>query len=165
MHKLIINEKKIQDKIFKIRDMQVMLDRDLAELYGVQTKVFNQAVKRNAKRFPNHFRFQLTQNEKNELVTNCDRFKNLKYSSSSPYAFTEQGVSMLSSVLKSDIAIDVSIKIIDAFVNMRKYINANSLMLDRFERIEQRLSTHDDNFSKIFNAIEDRSIKPKQGVF
>lgn len=160
-----ISTQNIQNKIFSIRDMQVMLDKDLAELYGVETKVFNQAVKRNAKRFPSHFRFQLNEKEKNELVTNCDRFKTLKHSTSLPYAFTEQGVSMLSAVLKSDIAIDVSIKIIDTFVSMRKFISANSLMFERFERIEKKLSLHDDNFNQLFNAIEDKSIQPKQGIF
>ena len=165
MNDLVINEQNIQSKIFSIRNKQVMIDRDLAELYGVETKVFNQAVKRNIKRFPEMFRFQLVESEKNELVTNCDRFKTLKHSTSLPYAFTEQGVSMLSAVLKSDIAIEISIKIIESFVNMRKLISSNSLMFERFERIERRLSLHDDNFNKIFNAIEDKSLKPKQGIF
>ena len=142
-----------------------MLDRDLALLYTVETKVFNQAVKRNIKRFPENFRFQLSENEKNELVTNCDRFKMLKHSSSLPYAFTEQGVSMLSAVLKSDIAIDISIKIIESFVRMRKIITSNSLIFDRFERIEQRISLHDDKFNKIFNAIEEKGAPQKQHIF
>ena len=96
MQKLIVTEEGIQSRIFTFRGVQVMLDRDLAELYQVETKVLNQAVKRNIKRFPESFRFQLTLEEKNELVTNCDRFRTLKHSSSLPYAFTEQGVSMLS---------------------------------------------------------------------
>jgi hypothetical protein len=93
-----------------------MIDRDLAELYGVATKALNQAVRRNEKRFPPDFVFQLNTNEKDELVTNCDRFKLLKHSSSSPYAFTEQGVAMLSSVLNSDKAIEVNVLIMRAFV-------------------------------------------------
>ena len=145
--------------------MQVIVDRDLAELYGVQTKVFNQAVKRNTKRFPESFRFQLNENEKSELVTNCDRFKMLKHSTSLPYVFTEQGISMLSAVLKSDIAIEISIKIIETFVEMRRYLASNSLMHERFERIEHRLSTYDDNFHKIFEAMESKDIKPKEGIF
>lgn len=96
MNALTPIESTIQQKIFTIRNVQVMLDRDLAELYGVETKVLNQAVKRNSERFPTSFRFQLNSDEKNELVTNCDRFASLKHSSSLPYAFTEQGVSMLS---------------------------------------------------------------------
>jgi len=164
MNNLVIDNK-IEDKIFTIRGVQVILDRDLASLYQVETKVFNQAVKRNIQRFPQNFRFQLNENEKNELVTNCDRFNSLKHSSSLPYAFTEFGVSMLSAILKSDIAIEISIKIIESFVNMRKIISSNSLMYERFERIEQRLSIHDTNFEKIFKAIEDKSLQPKQGIF
>ena len=93
----------IENKIFVIRGIKVMLDRDLAELYGVKTMVLNQAVKRNIKRFPDDFMFKLNDNEFKELITNCDRFKVLKHSPSTPYAFTEQGVAMLSSVLNSKI--------------------------------------------------------------
>ncbi len=95
----------IKNMIFSFRGEQVMIDRDLAELNGVKTKVLNQAVKRNIERFPDDFSFQLTDNERNELVTNCDRFKNLKHSSINPYAFTEQGVAMLSAVLRSETAV------------------------------------------------------------
>ena len=165
MQELIINENNIKDKIHTIRNHQVMLDRDLAQLYGVETKVFNQAVKRNIKRFPQNYRFQLNENEKNQLVTNCDWLNNLKHSSSLPYVFAEQGVSMLSAILKSDKAIDISIKIIDSFVSMRKLISQNISMFERFERIEQRLNIHDENFDKLFEALEDKSRKPKQGIF
>ena len=165
MQDLIINENNIKDKIHTIRNLQVMLDRDLAELYGVETKVFNQAVKRNIKRFPKNYRFQLTENEKNQLVTNCDWLNSLKHSSSLPYVFTEQGVSMLSSILKSDKAINISIKIIDSFVSMRKLISQNIPMFERFERIEQRLTIHDENFDKLFEALEDKTLKTKQGIF
>ena len=103
-----------------------MIDRDLAFLYGVETKVLNQAVKRNIKRFPNNFRFQLTKDELAELVTNCDRFKALKHSTSLPYAFTEQGVAMLSAVLKSTVAIEVSIRIMEAFVSIRRFLSQNA---------------------------------------
>ncbi len=92
---------KIEDAIYTIRGQQVLLDRDLAMLYQVETKVLNQAVKRNIERFPERFRFQLSKEETTELVTNCDRFKLLKHSSVCPYAFTEQGVAMLSTVLRS----------------------------------------------------------------
>ncbi len=161
----IVDNMDIQDKIFTIRGVQVILDRDLAALYQVETKVFNQAVKRNIQRFSEKFRFQLNENEKNELVTNCDRFNSLKHSTSLPYAFTEFGISMLSAVLKSNIAIEISIKIIESFVNMRKVMSSNTLMYQRFERIENRLSVHDENFEKIFKAIEDKSVKPEQGIF
>ncbi len=136
MNELVIDED-IKNKIYTIRDKQVMLDRDLSKLYGVETKVFNQAVKRNIERFPDNFRFQLTDIEKNELVTNCDRFNILKHSSSNPYVFTEQGVSMLSAILKSKIAIEVSIKIINSFVNMRKVISNNSLIYQKIDDLEK----------------------------
>ncbi len=146
-----------------------MIDKDLAELYEVETKVFNQAVKRNENRFPIDFRFQLTTIEKNELVTNCDRFNSLKHSTSNPYAFTEQGVSMLSAILRSDIAIEISLKIIRSFVNMRKIISQNSYIFQRLGNIETlRIKDKieiDEKFDKIFNALEDKSLKPKQGIF
>lgn len=99
--KNLMVQEKIENKIFLIRGKKIMLDRDLAELYGVETKVFNQAVKRNKKRFPEDFMFQLT--EKEYVVTNCDHLKILKFSYQLPYAFTEQGVAMLSSVLNSEL--------------------------------------------------------------
>jgi len=165
MNELIQTEQTIQKAIFTVRGKQVMLDKDLAELYHIETKVFNQAVKRNIKRFPESFRFQLTKIELENLRSQIVTFKenlNTKYL---PYVFTEQGVSMLSAILKSDVAIDISIKIIESFVSMRKIITSNSLMFERFERIEQKLSLHDKNFDEIFNAIEDKSIKPSQGIF
>lgn len=97
----------IENRILTIRDNQVIVDRDLVELYGVDTKRLNEQVKRNLERFPERFRFQLTNDEKNELVANCDRFKTLKHSSSNPFVFTEQGVAMLSAVLKSETAMEV----------------------------------------------------------
>jgi len=93
-----------------------MIDRDLAELYQVQTKRLNEQVKRNVDRFPMEFCFQLDDKEKNELVANCDRFEMLKHSSSNPYVFTEQGIAMLSAVLRSDVAVKVSVKIMNTFV-------------------------------------------------
>lgn len=99
-----------------------MIDRDLAELYGVETKRLNEAVKRNIERFPERFRFQLTKEEMAELVANCDRFNSLKHSTVRSYAFTEQGVAMLSTVLRSETAIRVSIRIMDAFVAMRRFM-------------------------------------------
>lgn len=161
----LIDKQTIQNKIYTIRGFQVMIDRDLADLYEVQTKRLNEQVKRNIQRFPESFRFQLTEIEKKELVADCDRFKTLKHSTSLPYAFTEQGVSMLSSVLTSDIAIEVSIQIIESFVNMRKLISSNSLFFERFERIEQKLFTHDKKFNEIFNAIEEKGTPQKQHIF
>ncbi len=164
MNDLILDENIMQKMIFTFRDKQVMIDKDLATLYQVETKVLNQAIKRNIERFPDDFRFQLTNEEKNELVTKCDRFKILKHSTSNPYAFTEQGISMLSAVLKSKIAVDISIKIIRAFVDMRKLILSNSSLFYKLEQTELKLIKHDENFQKIFKILEKDNI-PNQGVF
>jgi len=161
----ILETDKIQNLIFTFRGIQVMIDGDLAGLYNVSTKVMNQAVKRNQQRFPDVFRFQLTEIEKNELVTNCDRFKNLKHSSVNPYVFTEQGVAMLSSVLRSETAVKVSIQIMNAFVGMRKFISQNAAIFQRLDKVEQKQLDTDTKFEKIFKAIEERGISPKQGIF
>lgn len=155
----------IQNQIFTFRNVQVMVDRDLATMYQVETKVLNQAVKRNIERFPKLFRFQLTDMQKKELVTNCDRFKNMKHSSVNPYVFTEQGIAMLSAVLRSDIAIQVSIQIMNAFVETRKFINTNASIFQRLENMEEKQLLNNQNFKQLFNALEDKSLTPKQGVF
>ena len=115
---VIVDNKEIQSMIYNFRGRQVMIDRDLAYLYNVETKALNQAVKRNISRFPESFRFQISDDEKDELVTNCDRFKTLKHSSLNPYAYTEQGIAMLSAVLRSDVAVEVSVKIMNSFVEL-----------------------------------------------
>lgn len=166
---ILIDNKTIQSKIYTIRGIQVMLDEDLALLYGVELKRLNEQVKRNIERFPEKFRFQLAEDEYENLRSQIATLSldkgwgmHRKYL---PYVFTEQGVSMLSAVLRSQTAIDVSIKIIDSFVEMRKFISSNANMFGRFERIEQRLSLHDENFNKIFNAIEEKGTPQKQHIF
>ncbi len=156
---------KIESRIFTIRGLQVMLDRDLAELYQVPVKVLNQAVKRNINRFPERFRFQLNKMETDELVTNCDRFKSLKHSSILPYAFAESGVAMLSTVLRSNIAVSVSVKIMDAFVAMRKILSANTGIVQRLETVEQKQIETDKKVDEIFNALESKDAIPKCGIF
>ena len=170
MHTIIpVESQSIQNKIYTIRDTQVMLDEDLAVLYGVEAKRLNEQVKRNIERFPEKFRFQLTENEYENLRSQFATLsfekgwgKHRKYL---PYVFTEQGVSMLSAVLKSQTAIEVSIKIIDTFVEMRKFISLNANIFQRFERVEQRLSLHDEQFNKIFEAIENNEVQQKQHIF
>ena len=160
----LYNTSEIENRIFTMRGVQVMVDRDLAELYQVETKVLNQAVKRNNDRFPTLFRFLLTDAEKDELVTNCDRFKNLKHSSNNPYVFTEQGVAMLSAVLRSNTAVKVSIEIINAFVEMRKLLHNNTLLLQRVQAVENKLTLNDEHFNRIFKALESNTV-PKQDIF
>ena len=161
----IISQKHIESQIFTIRGLQVMIDRDLAEMYQVETKVLNQAVKRNSERFPIQFRFQLTENEKTELVTICDRFDSLKHSSSNPNVFTEQGVAMLSAVLRSKIAVQISIQIINAFVEMRKFIANHYGLLQRMDGIERKQLETDQKFEQVFKALESKNAIPNQGVF
>jgi len=164
----LFQPEQIQSLIVSFRNEQLMIDADLASLYNVETKVLNQAVKRNIERFPNSYRIQLSDEEKNELVTSCDRFEKLKHSTSNPYAFTEQGVAMLSSVLKSETAVKVSIQIIDAFVTMRKFIGSNAQFFQRLDRLELKQlsdkSELDEKFKLVFDAIEQKEISPKQGI-
>jgi len=165
----IMQTEHIQNLIFTIRGVPVMLDRDLAVVYGVETKVLNQAVKRNIARFPQEFRFQINEEERDELVTICDRFEPLKHSTVNPYAFTEQGVSMLSAVLRSDTAVKVSIQIMNAFVQMRRFIQDNAKVFERLELVERRQlvfeSETEKNFEKVFQALERRDTPPEQGIF
>lgn len=142
-----------------------MVDRDLAELYGVQTRALKQAVKRNSERFPSDFMFEATDDDINFMVSQSVIPSKQHLGGAKPFIFTEQGVANLSSVLTSKIAVEINIKIMRAFVAMRKFISSNMSMFERFERIEQRLSMHDDNFNKIFDAIESKEIKPTQGIF
>lgn len=145
----------IENLILTIRGQRVMLDRDLAALYGVATKVLNQAVKRNINRFPAHYMFQLAKSEKLELVTNCDRLKSLKHSSSLPYVFTEHGVAMLSSVLNSERAIQINIQIIDAFIALRRFALASNpeTITNRIAILEQTLLRYMDKNDKRINEI------------
>ncbi len=133
-----IEEIDIAKLIVVVRGQQVLIDRDLAMLYHVETKALNQKVKRNIARFPERYRFQLTKDEMQELVTNCDRFKSLKHSTSPSYAFTEQGLSMLSAVLPSQMAVDTSIRIMDAFVGMRRYLSSNAHIFQRLDHLEMQ---------------------------
>ena len=165
---LAIIETDIREQILTIRGMQVMLDRDLAALYGVSTKALNQAVKRNAERFPDRFMFRLTDSEMNELVTNCDRFKRLKHSSVTMCAFTEQGIAMLSAVLRSDVAVQASLRIMDAFVAMRRALVTMAPMLTRLEAIERRQITdqsrNEARFDEIFAKMSEGEL-PEHQIF
>ena len=160
----------IQNRIFTIRGLQVMIDRDLAELYQVETRRLNEQVRRNIRRFPDEFMFQLSKEEmeywKSQIATSNKEKMGLR---KPPLAFTEQGVSMLSAVLKSETAIKVSIQIINAFVQMRKFLINNATLFQRLENVEIKLLTNqiksNEKFELIFKALEDKSITPKQGLF
>lgn len=154
----------IEGRIVSCRGQYVMIDRDLAELYNVETKVLNQAVKRNLDRFPEHFRFQINDAEKEELVTNCDRFDVLRFSHSNPFAFTEQGVAMLSAVLKSETAVKVSIRIMEAFVAMRNFLMSNASLYQRMDRLELRQLKTDEKVDAILDRLN-QNLDASQGVF
>jgi len=144
----------IERKIYVARGQKVMLDSDLAKLYGVATKVFNQAVGRNLQRFPEDFRFQLTEEEfeflRSQFVTSNKGRGGRRYL---PYVFTEQGVAMLSGVLNSERAVQVNISIMRAFVSMRKMLLTNEEVGKKLVELESKLGSHDENFKKVFTAI------------
>ena len=158
----------IASKIVVFRGVQVMLDRDLAELYEIDTKVLKQSVKRNIERFPEEFCFELDKNEfenlRSQIVTSS--WGGLRYA---PFAFTEQGVAMLSAVLRSEKAIKVSIEIMNAFVLMRHYLHDNMNLVGRLTAVENKVDSKfkaiDENFSKIFKELDSSPKNAKEGVF
>ena len=158
----------IRSRILTIRGVQVMLDRDLAELYGVPTGALNQAVKRNINRFPERFMFQLAKDEASDLKSQIV-ISSWGGSRSYPYAFTEQGIAMLSSVLRSETAVLVSIKIMDAFVAMRKAIASFTPMLMRLDTLERRQivdqARNEERFKLILDAMQDKKFPPQKVFF
>jgi len=193
----VYNSESIQRKIYTIRDLQVMLDRDLSELYCVETRRLNEQVKRNIERFPKEFMFQLTKEEYENLMlqiamsnpaalrsqnatlkekgtflrnpndtSNNQRGKHRKYL---PYVFTEQGVAMLSGVLRSETAVKISIQIMSAFVEMRRFLINNALLFQRLDNVERKQfefeTETNEKFDKVFDALQSKDIEPKQGIF
>lgn len=176
----IVKQQDIENRIFTVRNIQVMLDFHLSELYGVETKRLNEQVKRNNSRFPAEFMFRLTEEEyislrsqnatlkKDEVLRsqngtlNAGRGKHRKYA---PYVFTEQGVAMLSAVLRSETAIKVSIQIIQAFVEMRKFIADNAAIFQRLDKVEHKQLETDEKFERVFDALQSKELSPRQGIF
>lgn len=155
----------IQRKIYTIRNMQVMLDKDLAQLYEVKATRLREQVKRNPKRFPSDFMFQLTDSEV-ELLVSQNAIASKKYLGGYlPYAFTEHGVANLSSVLTNDKAIEVNIYIMRAFVTMRRFLSSNVEMFQRLDFVERKQIVHDHKFEELFDAIQNKDINPVKGIF
>ncbi|MBI5298875.1 MAG: ORF6N domain-containing protein [Deltaproteobacteria bacterium] len=155
---------RIEQTILIIRGHKVILDADLATLYGVSIKRLNEQVKRNVERFPEDFMFVLSSKEMEELVANCDRFKNLKHSTVLPYAFTEHGTIMVANVLKSARAVLVSIQVIRAFVHLREILNGNRELARKLNELEKK---YDYQFKIVFDAIRELMtppIKPKRPI-
>lgn len=148
-----IPDEVILNKILLIRGVKVMIDNDLAELYGVTTKRLNEQVKRNVRRFPPDFMFRLTEKEKEQVVANCDHLKKLKYSPYLPYVFTEHGSVMLASVLNSDRAIHINIQIVRIFNKMREMLTLHKDVLIEIERMKKQLSDHDNKMLMIFEYL------------
>ena len=170
----VIKREYIENNICTIRGVQVMIDYHLAELYGVETRRLNEQVKRNAKRFPKEFMFRLTAEEWANLrsqIATTNQPDSLRSQNATakrrtlPYVFTEQGVSMLSAVLNSDQAIDTSIQIMQAFVNMRKFLLNNASVFQRLDQLELKQLQSDEKFHRIFKALEAGQPKPDKGIF
>jgi len=161
MAKEIVPQEIIEGRIFVLRGHKIMLDFDLAALYGVGTKRLNEQVKRNRKRFPPDFMFQLERKEKNELVAKCDRFARIKHSSAMPYAFTENGVAMLSSVLKSERAVEVNIQIMRTFTKIRELLATHADLRRKLEEMEKK---YDYQFKAVFDAIRSLISVEEKGV-
>jgi len=154
----IVPMETIENQIYLIRGQKVMIDYDLASLYGVPTKRLNEQVKRNIKRFTGDFMFVLSNQEKEELVAICDRFSTLKHSTSNPYAFTEQGIAMLSSVLNSERAIYVNIEIMRAFVRIRHILSIHKELAQKIELLEKRVFKHDADIRELVRDIRKMTI-------
>ncbi len=159
---LIIPDEVVINKILLIRSKKVMVDKDIAELYGVTTKRLNEQVKRNKKRFPIDFMFQLTQEEKDEVVANCDHLKNLKYSPNLPFVFTEHGAVMLASVLNSDRAIEVNIQIVRIFTQLKEMLLTNKDILLKLEQLENKATANDADIKMIFEALKQLLNPPQE---
>ena len=157
-----ISNEEIKNLIYTIRGKQVMLDSDVARLYHYETKRINETVKRNSERFPIEFCFQLTSQEyealKSQIATSNIRGGKQKL----PYVFTEKGILMLSGLLKNEVAIEVSIKIVEAFVEMRKFLSSNGQLFERLTNVEYRLLEHDKKFDQVFDQLQhEENIKQK----
>jgi len=185
---VIYNATSIQKKIYTFRGEQVMFDSDLAEFYGVETKQLNRAVKRNLDRFPQEFMFQLVEDEwdslRYQIGTSKGEVNSLRFQNGSlkrtddfrgkhrkylPYVFTEQGVAMLSGILRSDTAVKMSIQIMNAFAAMRKFIINNAQIFQRIDNVEKKQLKYEmktnEKFDKIFDALQSKELEPKQGIF
>ena len=171
----MIIQEKIRTKIHTIRGLQVMFDRDLAKLYGVKSIRLREQVKRNTERFPQEFMFQLTDSEyqslRLQILTSENKVSQTAIPSkkqlggSLPYVFTEQGIAMLSAVLRSQTAINMSIQIMNTFVAMRKFILSNAQIFQRLDFVEKKQTEYDNKFERIFDLIENKDLKPEKGIF
>ena len=153
--------KSIQPLILTVRNQKVILDADLAEAYGVETKRLNEQVKRNADRFPEDFMFRLTDAEKSEVVANCDHLQKLKFSPQLPLVFTEHGAIMAASVLNSPTAVEMSVFVVRAFVQIREQLTANAEILKRLAEIDKALLEHNGALQVIWEQLQPLLVPPE----
>ena len=151
----------IENRILWIRGHKILLDKDLAQLYQVTTKRLNEQVKRNKNRFPQDFMFQLTKEEKSEVVANCDHLETLKFSPNLPYAFTEHGAIMAATVLNSDRAVQVSIFVVRAFVKLRQLLTTHKDLARKLANLEKKLQNHDQQIMVMMKAIRGLMMPPE----
>ncbi len=160
--------KPIESLILTIRGSKILIDADLAAIYGVETRALNQAVKRNSGRFPKDFIFQLTAEEKLEVITNCDHLARLKFAKSLPYAFTEHGALMAATVLNSAPAVAMSVYVVRAFIQMREQLASNREILKRLTEIDKTLLEHDgvlrDIYRKVLPLLQPPPEPPKRRI-
>ena len=159
--KIAIPDTIIISRILNLRSKKVMIDKDMAELYGVTTKRLNEQVKRNLLRFPEDFMFQITQQEKDEVVANCDHLKSLKFSSTLPYVFTEHGAVMMASVLNSERAIKMNIQIVRIFAQLREMALTHKDILIKLAKIEKKITNQDEDIKLLFDAVKSLLKEPE----
>jgi len=168
MKRVVKHKGRLEGLILFLREERVLLDADLAEIYGVSTKALNQAVKRNAERFPNDFMFQLSDVEKQEVVTNCDHLSRLKYSKVRPYGFTEHGALMVANVLSSKEAVKMSLYVVRAFIKQRKLLAMQSDILKKLAQMDAKLLRHDEALRVIWQELQPllvpTSVSPKRRI-
>lgn len=158
--KRLIETAEVKPLIVELRDQRVLIDRDLAKLYGTTTKRLNQAVQRNAERFPKDFMFQVSSIERDCLVASCKRFQSLKHTRALPFAFTEHGTIMAASVLNSPRAVEVSVLVVRAFVKLRELLFTHKELAKKFTELESRLANHDVAIQQLLLAIRQLMQEP-----
>ena len=158
----MVSIERVEKTILLVRGQRVILDSDLAKLYGVTTKRLNEQIKRNRKRFPDDFMFQLTAEEKTKVVANCDHLSKLKFSKTLPYAFTERGAIMAATVLNTQRAIETSIFVVRAFIKLREMVATHKKLADKLEELEQHLREHDQQIQAIVEAIRQLMTLPEK---
>jgi hypothetical protein len=157
----VLPVERIAQSILVIRGQKVMIDADLATLYGVATKRLNEQVKRNIDRFPADFMFQLSQPEKDEVVANCDHLAKLKFSKSLPFAFTEHGALMAASVLNTPRAVEVSVYVVRAFVVLREMLAGNKELTAKLNELAHKVDSHDQAIAGLINAMRELMRPPE----